>query len=74
MQNSGSNTHSVEDVLQDPVLRRSIREKIPRRRFEIEGESFMCAPFEDDELASFHEVLASPNVNEWMSAMREEMN
>lgn len=33
----------------------------------------MYAPFEDDEPASFHEVLASPNVNEWMSAMREEM-
>lgn len=34
----------------------------------------MCAPFEDDKQASFHEILALPNVNQWMSATKEEMN
>lgn len=32
----------------------------------------MCDPFEDDERASFYEDLSSPNVSEWMTAMREE--
>lgn len=74
LQNSESNTHFVEDVSQDHVLRRSIHEKISHCCFEIDGKSFMCALFEDDEPVSFREALVSPNGNEWMSAMRDEMN
>lgn len=42
--------------------------------FEIEGEYFIYAPFEDDEPASFHEAFSSSSVNAWMSSMRDEMN
>lgn len=61
LQYRGSKTHFGEnispiDVSQD-LVPRSIRERIHLRCLEIEGKSFMCPSLEDDELASFHEVL-----------------
>lgn len=50
LHNNGSNTHSIEDVSHDPVLRRLVYEEIHHCHSNIEGESFMC-----DEPASFHE-------------------
>lgn len=64
LQNSGSNTPFVENVSQDPVLRRSIPENSPPHCFEIEVESFTCVLFEDDEPAFYHEAFSSSNVKE----------
>ncbi|KAK4384341.1 Retrovirus-related Pol polyprotein from transposon TNT 1-94 [Sesamum angolense] len=59
---------------QDPQMRRSKRGGIPRRRYEIEGESFMCASVDIDEPATYEEAVTSPNANEWITAMKEEMS
>ncbi|KAL0309050.1 UNVERIFIED_CONTAM: Retrovirus-related Pol polyprotein from transposon TNT 1-94 [Sesamum radiatum] len=40
----------------------------------IEGESFMCASADIDEPATSKEAVTSPNANEWMTAMKEEMS
>ncbi|KAL0386518.1 UNVERIFIED_CONTAM: Retrovirus-related Pol polyprotein from transposon TNT 1-94 [Sesamum latifolium] len=55
-------------------MRRSKRGGIPRRRYEIEGESFMCASVDIDEPATYEEAVTSPNANEWITAMKEEMS
>ncbi|KAL0413194.1 UNVERIFIED_CONTAM: Retrovirus-related Pol polyprotein from transposon TNT 1-94 [Sesamum radiatum] len=55
-------------------MRRSKRGGIPGRRYEIEGESFMCASLDIDELATYEEAVTSPNANEWITAMKEEIN
>ncbi|KAL0367312.1 UNVERIFIED_CONTAM: Copia protein [Sesamum radiatum] len=55
-------------------MRRSKREGIPRRRYEIEGESFMCAFVDIDELTTYEEAVTSPNANEWITAMKEELS
>lgn len=73
LQNSVINTNFIEDILQDSVLLSSIREKIPCRHFQIEGEQYICAPFEDDESAFFYEAL-SLIASEWMTVMREGIN
>ncbi|KAL0457635.1 UNVERIFIED_CONTAM: Retrovirus-related Pol polyprotein from transposon TNT 1-94 [Sesamum latifolium] len=44
------------------------------RRYEIEGESFMCASVDIDEPATYEEAVTSPNANEWITAMKEEMS
>ncbi|KAL0404449.1 UNVERIFIED_CONTAM: hypothetical protein Sradi_2085700 [Sesamum radiatum] len=54
-------------------MRRSKHGGIPRRRYEIEGKSFMCASVDIDEPATYEEAVTSPNANEWISAMKEEM-
>ncbi|KAL0303420.1 UNVERIFIED_CONTAM: hypothetical protein Sradi_6210100 [Sesamum radiatum] len=59
---------------QNPQMQRSKHGGIPRRRYEIEGESFMCASVGIDELATYEEAVTSPNVNEWITAMKEEMS
>ncbi|KAL0386715.1 UNVERIFIED_CONTAM: Copia protein [Sesamum latifolium] len=59
---------------QNPQMRRSKRGGIPRRRYEIEGESFMCASVDIDEPATYEEAVTSPNANEWITAMKEEMS
>ncbi|KAL0350110.1 UNVERIFIED_CONTAM: Retrovirus-related Pol polyprotein from transposon TNT 1-94 [Sesamum radiatum] len=59
---------------QNPQMQRSKRGGIPRRRYEIEGESFMCASVDIDELTTYEEVVTSPNANEWTTAMKEEMS
>jgi hypothetical protein len=53
--------------------RRSIREPIPRRRFEIEGKAFMIAPQDDEEPKTFSHALSGPKASEWIKAMEEEM-
>ncbi|KAL0456393.1 UNVERIFIED_CONTAM: Copia protein [Sesamum latifolium] len=57
---------------QNPQMRRSKRGGIPRRRYEIEGESFMCASVDIDEPATYEEAVTSPNANEWITAMKED--
>ena len=38
----------------------STRERIPRRRFEIEGEAFMIASHDDEEPKNVNEALFGP--------------
>ncbi|KAK4388273.1 Retrovirus-related Pol polyprotein from transposon TNT 1-94 [Sesamum angolense] len=59
---------------QDPQMQRSKCGGIPRRRYEIEGESFMCASVDIDEPTTYEEAVTSPNANEWIIAMKEEMS
>ena len=59
---------------QDPHLRRSQRGNIPRRRFEIEGESFLCASIDVDEPASYQEAITSPNSEKWIVSMKDEID
>jgi len=65
---------SVEQTSTDPQLRRSERERIPRRYFQIEEEIFLCTPLEIEEPTFFQEAIDSPNHKEWMEAMRDEMD
>ena len=55
-------------------VRRSNREGIPKKRFEIEGESFLVTPGGDDEPRSAQEALSGPTSKEWKNAMEEEMD
>ena len=55
-------------------VRRSNREGIPKKRFEIEGESFLVTPGGDDEPRSAQEALSGPTRKEWKNAMEEEMD
>ncbi|KAL0333149.1 UNVERIFIED_CONTAM: Retrovirus-related Pol polyprotein from transposon TNT 1-94 [Sesamum calycinum] len=59
---------------QNPRMRRSKRGGIPRCWYEIEGESFMFASVDIDEPATYEEAVTSPNANEWITAMKEEMS
>ena len=52
----------------------SNRGHIPRRHFEIEGNVLLCDAKDVDEPASFNEALHSPDRDEWMTAMQEEMS
>lgn len=61
-------------LAQDSQTRRSKRGIVPRRRYEIEGESFMCASVDIDEPATYEEAVTSPNAEEWITAMKEEMS
>ena len=68
LENSGS------DFVTDPTPveqdhekfqpRQSTRERIPRRRFEIEGEAFMIALYDDEEPKTVNEALSSPKAKE----------
>jgi hypothetical protein len=70
LQPSGSST-----LDQDSQARRvSSRSHIPRRYFEIKGNVLLCDAKDVDEPASFSEALHSPNKDEWMTAMQEEMS
>ena len=53
--------------------RRSNCERIPCRRFEIEGETFMIA-HDEEESKTIQQALSSPNAKKWFEAMEEEMN
>ena len=74
---------SGSDIVPDPTPmeqdheqsqpRRSIRERIPRRRFEIVGEAFMIAPQDDEEPKTITEALSGPKAKELSKAMEEEM-
>ena len=75
--------NSGSDILFIPALmekdheqsqpRRSIREPIPRRRFEIEGETFMIAPQDDEEPKTFSHALSGPKAREWIKALEKKM-
>ena len=74
---SGRNTLVDDSSLmksQEFEMRRSNRGKIPRRRFEIEGEAFMVALHDDLEPKSVHEALSCPNSEKWNSAIGEELD
>jgi hypothetical protein len=70
---SGSNLQPQEDDSQSPQLRRSQRGNVPRRRFGIERESFISAAQDDMEPRSYDEAMSSLVCNEWMTAMKDEM-
>ncbi|KAL0329423.1 UNVERIFIED_CONTAM: hypothetical protein Sradi_4929000 [Sesamum radiatum] len=55
-------------------MRRSKHGRIPRRRYEIICESFMCASVDIDEPTTYEEAVTSPNQNKWITAMKEEMS
>ena len=54
-------------------MRRSDRGRVPRRRFDIEGEAFMVALHDDLEPISVQRALSCPNSAEWNDAIREEL-
>ena len=51
----------------------SNRERIPHRRFEIEGEAFMIS-YDEEEPKTIQQSLSSPKAKEWFESMKEEMN
>ena len=53
--------------------RQSTYERIPRRRFKIEGEVFMIVANDDEELKTINEALSIPKAKEWIKVMEEEM-
>ena len=53
--------------------RQSTHERIPHHRFEIEGESLMIAPHDDEEPKTVNEALSGPKVKEWIKVMEEEI-
>ena len=64
-----------ETVQQAAEPRRSVRDRIPRRRFEIEGgEIFLAAQEGMVEPRNVREALAGPNARDWIRAMEEEMD
>ena len=48
-------------------------EKVPRHRFEIEGEAFMIA-HDKEEPKTIQESLSGPTSKEWNKAMEKEIN
>lgn len=52
-----SHTHYLEDVPQDPILFRSLSDKVSRRHVKIGGETFTGAPFKDGEPDSFVRIF-----------------
>ena len=58
---------------QNPQVRKSQHGSVPRRRFEIEGEAFMCALQDEDEPKNYREALSYPASEKWKAAMMEEM-
>jgi hypothetical protein len=68
-----SGSDPQEDDSQNPQLRKSQRGNVPRRRFGIEGESFISVAQDDTEPRSYDEAMSSPACNEWMTVMKDEM-
>ena len=66
--NSGSDILSILTLMEQDheqsQPRRSIREPIPCRRFEIEGEAFMITPQDDEEPKIFSHDLSGPKARE----------
>ena len=52
---------------------RSNHERIPRHRFEIEGEAFMI-DHDEEEPKTIQQAFSGPKAKEWFEAMNEEMN
>ena len=71
--------NSESDYVTNPTLmeqdneksqpRQSTRERIPRRRFEIEGEAFIIAPQDEEEPKNVNETLFGPKAKKWIKAM-----
>ena len=55
---ASSGSKPLDSDTQGSKVRRSERGTIPRRQFEIEGESFICDSLDLDEPASYEEALA----------------
>ncbi|KAK2974282.1 hypothetical protein RJ640_016768 [Escallonia rubra] len=53
---------------QDSQLRRGARGRVPRRRFEIDGEILMCTSNDEDEPTSVEEALSSSTTGNNMSS------
>ena len=68
LENSGSDyvldPTPMEQDHEKSQPRQSTRERIPRRRFEIEGEAFMIAPHDDKESKNVNEALFGPKAKE----------
>ncbi|PON87593.1 hypothetical protein TorRG33x02_165860, partial [Trema orientale] len=58
---------------QNPQLHKGQHGRVPRCRFEIKGEAFMCASQDKDEPKNYREALSSPASEKWKAAMIEEM-
>jgi hypothetical protein len=58
---------------QQPQPRRSKRGNLPRRRFEIEGEAYMIALYNDDEPRTFQEARSSSVKDEWIKAVNDKI-
>jgi len=75
--NSGSAILSILTLMEQDHEQsqpcRSIREPIPRRWFEIEGEAFTIAPQDNEEPKTFSNALSGPKPREWIKAMKEKM-
>ena len=69
---SGSIMGNDVQSVQSPI-RRTSRQSIPRRRFDIEGETFMVAPQDEDEPRNINEALNCPSKEKWIHAMEEEI-
>ncbi|KAI3453505.1 hypothetical protein Pfo_010168, partial [Paulownia fortunei] len=69
-----SRSDPLEEDSQNPQARKSKRGNIPYWHYEIEGESFICASVDVDEPATYEETMTSPNANEWIVAMKEELS
>ena len=74
LEDRGSGSSLTQQTNVGPSLRRSEREKIPRKYFQLEEEIFLCTPLEVEEPTSFQEAIDSPNSKEWMDAVRDEMD
>ena len=64
---------SMEQDHEQSQPRRSNRERIPCRRFEIKGEAFMIA-HDEEEPKTVQQALYGLNSKEWFEVMKEEMN
>ena len=68
--NSGSDILSIPTLMEQDheqsQPRRSIREPIPRRRFEIEGEMFMIASQDNEEPQTLSDDLSGHKAKEWI--------
>ena len=72
-ESSGSGQVPEMSTMEEPMLRKSSRQSIPRRRFEIEGEIHLVIQHDENEPKSVNEALTCLKKNEWMKAMEEEM-
>ena len=80
----GASSHSVEglertlnliknsgsDYMLDLThIKQDHEQSQPRRRFGIEGKSFMIAPYDDEEPKTINEALSGPKIEEWIKVM-----
>ena len=72
-ESSGSGQVPEMSTMEEPMLRKSSRQSIPRQRFEIEGEIHLVIQHDENESKSVNEALTCLEKNEWMKAMEEEM-